>query len=86
MNMANEQVNYKAVLADLEAQKAQIESAIAAIKMIAAQRAGVPIAMDLEDLSPYEERELPTIQQMSGLVKDFTGGQTLKEFLEDDDE
>jgi hypothetical protein len=35
--MANEQVNYKAVLADLEAKKAQIESAIAAIKMIAAQ-------------------------------------------------
>ncbi len=35
--MANEQINYKAVLADLEAKKAQIESAIAAIKMIAAQ-------------------------------------------------
>lgn len=36
--MANEQhINYKAVLADLEAKKVQLESAIAAIKMIAAQ-------------------------------------------------
>jgi hypothetical protein len=35
--MANEPINYKAVLADLEAKKAQIESAISAIKMIAAQ-------------------------------------------------
>jgi hypothetical protein len=35
--MANEPINYKAVLADLESKKLQIESAIAAIKMIAAQ-------------------------------------------------
>jgi hypothetical protein len=35
--MGSEQVNYAAVLADLEARKAQIEAAIAAIKMISAQ-------------------------------------------------
>jgi hypothetical protein len=33
----NEQINYEAVLADLEARKAQIEAAIAAIRMIASQ-------------------------------------------------
>jgi hypothetical protein len=36
-NMSTEPVNYDAVLADLEARKAQLEAAIAAIKMIAAQ-------------------------------------------------
>ena len=35
--MSNESVNYDAVLADLEARKAQLEAAIAAIKMIASQ-------------------------------------------------
>jgi hypothetical protein len=40
--MANEPINYKAVLADLEAKKAQIESAIAAIKMIASQGGTLP--------------------------------------------
>jgi hypothetical protein len=35
--MSTEQVNYAAVLADLEARKAQIEAAISAIKMISSQ-------------------------------------------------
>jgi hypothetical protein len=41
--MSTEQVNYTAVLADLEARKAQIEAAIAAIKMISAQSGSTPI-------------------------------------------
>lgn len=35
--MGSDPINYEAVLADLEARKAQLESAIAAIKMIGAQ-------------------------------------------------
>jgi hypothetical protein len=35
--MDSDPINYEAVLADLEARKAQVESAIAAIKMIGAQ-------------------------------------------------
>lgn len=38
--MAKEPINYEAVLADLEEKKKQIESAIGAIKMIAAQGGG----------------------------------------------
>lgn len=46
--------------------------------------AGLPISVDLEDLEMYEEMgTLPTIQEMSGLIEDFTGGRTLKEYLED---
>jgi hypothetical protein len=29
------------------------------------------------------DRPVPTIQEMSGLVDDFTSGRTLKQFLED---
>jgi len=46
--------------------------------------AGLPISVDLEDLVLYVEPEtLPTIEEMSGLVDDFMGGRTLKEYLED---
>jgi len=41
--MSTEQINYAAVLADLEARKSQIEAAIAAIKMIASQN-GSPMS------------------------------------------
>lgn len=42
--MTNEPINYKAVLADLEEKKKQIESAIAGIKVIAAQGGSYPSA------------------------------------------
>jgi hypothetical protein len=46
--------------------------------------AGSPISLDLEELEmESSDRAVPTIQEMSGLVEDFTGGRTLKEFLED---
>ena len=41
--MTPEPINYAAVLADLEAKKQQIEVAIAAIKMIAAQSGNAPL-------------------------------------------
>jgi hypothetical protein len=47
-----EQINYKAVLADLEAKKTQIESAIAAIKMIAAQGGTFTPGSDGNKLGP----------------------------------
>jgi hypothetical protein len=40
--MSGEQINYDAVLADLEARKAQLEAAIAAIKAIASQGGSGP--------------------------------------------
>lgn len=39
--MGSEPINYEAVLADLEARKAQLESAIAAIKMISTQSGNI---------------------------------------------
>src|SRR5260370_17728864 len=47
-----EQINYKAVLAELQAKKTQIESAIAAIKMIAAQGGTFTSGSDGNKLGP----------------------------------
>jgi hypothetical protein len=52
--------------------------------MVHANSGGVPISVDLESLELFTEPEsLPTIEEMSGLVDDFTGGLTLKQYLED---
>ncbi len=52
--------------------------------IIHSNSAGIPIKLDLEELDPESgDRTLPTIQEMSGLVDDFTAGRTLKEYLED---
>ena len=48
---------------------------------IHANSAGVPVKLDAERLEPAEERARPTIQEMSGLVSDFTEGKTLREYL-----
>jgi hypothetical protein len=47
--------------------------------------AGTPISLDLEELEmkDTDRAALPTIQEMSGLVDDFTAGRTLKQYLED---
>jgi hypothetical protein len=52
--------------------------------MIHSNSAGIPIRMNLEELTLEDgERVLPNIHEMSGLVEDFTGGRTLKQYLED---
>lgn len=52
--------------------------------IVNANSAGVPISVDLEELELFaESQRLPTIEDMSGLIDDFTGGRTLKEYLED---
>jgi hypothetical protein len=48
--------------------------------VIQSNSAGIPISVEVQDLMPRETvPSLPTIEQMSGLIKDFTGGRTLKQ-------
>ena len=45
---------------------------------------GQPTLIDVQGFENYpEDSELPTIEQMSGLVDDFTGGMPLRDYLED---
>ncbi len=54
--------------------------------MMKADRHGRPISMRVETLDPLSEpTNLPTIEQMAGLVPNFTGGLSMREFFEDFD-
>ena len=54
--------------------------------MMKADRNGRPISMNVENFDPITEpSQLPTIEEMRGLIPDFTGGRSLKEFFEDSD-
>lgn len=54
---------------------------------IKADRYGRPISMKVETFDMFPGPvDLPTIAEMKGLVPDFTGGLSLKDYLEDDDQ
>lgn len=44
--------------------------------------AGSPITISAEEVELAPKRELPTIEEMSGLVEDMTEGKSLKEYME----
>lgn len=62
--------------------KALLRNRVTVSGIIYANSAGVPIRLDAEQLDLAPRKALPTIQEMSGLVGDFTEGKTLKEYLE----
>lgn len=53
--------------------------------MINADRNGQPVSMTIETLDGVSLDSLPTIEEMIGRVPNFTGGLSLREFLEDTD-
>ena len=64
--------------------KEMLPATVVVSGVIHSNSAGIPIKMDLEELSLENgEPILPAIHEMSGIVEDFTGGRTLKEYLED---
>lgn len=50
---------------------------------ILANSAGMPISLTVSELTTVSGRNLPTIDEMRGLIKDFTGGKPLSEYLEE---
>jgi hypothetical protein len=59
---------------------------VGASGIIMSNREGIPVAMDVEELEPFEIAALPTISEMSGLVKGITDGKPLKQYLEELDD
>ncbi len=68
---------------DLDRVKSLLKSRVRVSGIIQSNSAGTPIVIDLEDLEPLVKRELPTIEEMSGLVEDFTDGKSLKDYMEE---
>ncbi len=66
--------------------KSLLRSRVAVSGIVKSNSAGIPISVDVEELESAEKGELPTIQEMSGLVEDYTDGKPLKKYLEDLDE
>lgn len=45
---------------------------------------GQPVSVQADGIEPYpDQTSLPTIAEMSGLIDDLTGGQTLREYMEE---
>jgi hypothetical protein len=51
--------------------------------MVNADRYGQPLSMNIENLEGASPEMLPSIEEMIGLVPDFTGGLSLREYFED---
>jgi hypothetical protein len=49
---------------------------------ILSNAAGNPISVEVEAVQLADRPQIPTIEEMSGLVPDFTGGVPLKEYME----
>jgi hypothetical protein len=63
--------------------KKNLRKRVIAFGLVSFNATGQPIAVALEGVDPYPEVDtLPTIEQVSGLIKNLRGGLTLKEYME----
>ena len=66
--------------------KSLLRHRVRVVGSVASNAAGIPISVaEVEEVEDIEvlASSLPTIQEMSGLVSDFTDGRSLKAYLED---
>ncbi len=66
--------------------KDALRSKVVVSGTIHANNFGVPIYIDVEDIQPTSQEVKPTIEEMSGLVDDFTEGKPLRDYLKDIDD
>ncbi len=59
-----------------------LRKAVTVVGVISSNAAGYPIAVEVDDLSEKESVQAsPSIRQMAGFIKDYTGGRRLREYL-----
>jgi hypothetical protein len=68
---------------DLDHVKLLLKVRVTVSGVVKSNSAGNPIVISAEELEPAPKRELPTIEEMSGLVEDFTAGKSLKEYMKE---
>jgi hypothetical protein len=66
---------------DLEKVKSLLRGKVSVSGIIHANSAGNPVWISVEELESTQQKLLPTIEEMSGLVEDFTAGKSLKEYM-----
>lgn len=67
-----------------EKMKGLLRQRVMVAGMVNSNRHGFPLSVKhIESVEPADKGDLPSIEEMAGLVPDFTGGVPLKEFLEE---
>lgn len=67
---------------DLAAVKDLLKERVVVYGKLNSNSAGLPISIMADEFEAVPKRHLPTIEEMSGLVEDFTEGMSLKEYME----
>ncbi|GEM_PF-2409119 len=68
---------------DLDRVKELLKKTMIASGIVHSNSAGVPIAMDVEELQLVNAAEVPKLEDIAGLVEDFTEGKSLKAYMEE---
>jgi hypothetical protein len=58
-----------------------LRSRVVVSGVVYSNASGTPVSLEMENLDIAVKRTLPTIDEMRGLVEDFTGGKKLKDYL-----
>jgi hypothetical protein len=67
--------------------KDALRKSVVVVGTILMNSSGNPISMDVEEIEEANQRTTPlSVDQLSGAIKDFTGGRPLREFLEENDD
>jgi len=63
--------------------KANLRKRVLAYGVVSYNSSGQPLSVALEGIDPYSDvDDLPTIEQVSGLIKNLRGGLSLKDYME----
>lgn len=67
---------------DIEQVKSMLKSRVVVFGDVQSNSSGSPVVISVEELEPYPQKELPSIEEMSGFIENFTEGKSLKEYME----
>lgn len=70
--------------ADLEEKiKQNLRRRVLVTGLVSYNAGGQPLTCSVEDVEPYQEAdELPTIEQVSGLIDNLRGGLSIRDYIE----